>query len=98
MARKPARRLPWKPARPDSSGSRATQPSTQPQSGVFLGIGGVPMTPELASSLNLPQDTNGVLIEEVTADSPAAKANLQKNDVVTALDGQAVSDVQGCVR
>ena len=74
-----------------------TQPSdqNQSQSGVFLGIGGVPMTAELASSLNLPQDTSGVLVQEVTQDSPADKANLQSNDVITALDGQAVSDVQG---
>ena len=74
-----------------------TQPSdqNQSQSGVFLGIGGVPLTAELASSLNLPQDTSGVLVQEVTQDSPADKANLQSNDVITALDGQAVSDVQG---
>jgi S1-C subfamily serine protease len=72
-----------------------TQPSNQPQSGVFLGIGGVPMTAELAGSLNLPEDTSGVLVQEVTQDSPADKANLQSNDVITALDGQAVSDVQG---
>jgi S1-C subfamily serine protease len=30
----------------------------------------------------------------VTPDSPADKANLQAQDVITALDGEAVSDVQ----
>ena len=66
----------------------------QPQGGVFLGIGGVPMTAELAGSLNLPEDTQGVLVQEVTPDSPADKANLQAQDVITALDGETVSDVQ----
>ncbi len=52
------------------------------------------MTAELAGSLNLPEDTQGVLVQEVTPDSPAEKANLQAQDVITALDGEAVSDVQ----
>jgi serine protease Do len=84
-------------ARPAKTAEVAQQSggSNQPQGGVFLGIGGVPMTADLASSLNLPQDTKGVLVQEVTQDSPADKANLKTQDVITALDGNAVSDVQG---
>ena len=75
--------------------SEQTELIHQPQSGVFLGIGGVPMTAELARSLDLPEDTQGVLVQEVTADSPADDANLQTGDIITALDREAVEDVQG---
>jgi serine protease Do len=84
-------------ARPAKTAEVAQQSSgsNQPQAGVFLGIGGVPMTAALASSLNLPQDTQGVMVQEVTKDGPADKAGLIAQDVITALDGNAVSDVQG---
>lgn len=43
--------------------------------------------------LNLPQEvTDGVIILQTTANSPAAKAGLQQYDVVVALDGQEVKD------
>jgi S1-C subfamily serine protease len=80
-------------ARPAKPALAQGQPN-QAQSGVYLGIGGVPLTAELASSLDLPQDTRGVMVQEVMADSPADHANLQKDDVITALDGDTVSEVQ----
>ena len=55
----------------------------------------MPLTAELAHSLDLPEITRGVLVQEVTSKSPADKANLQTDDVITALDGQTVEDVQG---
>lgn len=43
--------------------------------------------------LNLPAEvTDGVIILQTTANSPAAKAGLQQYDVVIALDGQEVKD------
>lgn len=87
-------KLQARPARTAEVPQEAEQP-TQPQGGVFLGIGGVPLTAELATSLNLPEDTLGVLVQEVSPGSPAESAALQNNDVITALDGQAVQDVEG---
>lgn len=56
----------------------------------FLGITSDPdnpgLTPELAESLGLPRDTRGVLVTDVTGDSPAEKAGLARNDVIVAVD------------
>lgn len=38
--------------------------------------------------------TKGVLISSVEAYSPAAEANLQKGDIVTAIDGKAVTSIE----
>jgi S1-C subfamily serine protease len=74
----------------------------------FLGISGADLTPELAGVLNLDID-EGVLIQEVTPDSPAADAGLRGGeatiaqggaeirvggDIITAVDGEAVSDME----
>ena len=39
----------------------------------------------------MPPTAPGALISAVTADSPAAKAGLKAGDVITALDGKAVT-------
>jgi serine protease Do len=57
----------------------------------YLGISIQPVNADLARAFNLPS-TNGALIGDVTADSPGAKAGLQKGDVVVGLSGQAVAD------
>ncbi|WP_046176403.1 S1C family serine protease [Domibacillus indicus] len=45
-------------------------------------------------TLKLPKDIKeGVIIEQVLTNSPAAKAGLREYDVITALDGEAVQDV-----
>lgn len=47
-------------------------------------------------TLKLPNDvTNGIMIEKVVANSPAAKAGLKELDVIVALDGEKVEDVIG---
>lgn len=46
---------------------------------------------DLAASLNL-KDTRGAVITDVQPDSAAAKAGLQRYDVVTALNGERVED------
>jgi S1-C subfamily serine protease len=69
----------------------------------WLGIRGGEITPSLAASLSLPVE-KGVLVTEVVADSPASKAGLQGvdpttdnsgafGDIITEIDGQAVSSV-----
>ena len=57
----------------------------------FLGVSIQEVTPDLAKAFNLPS-AEGALVGGVTPDSPGAKAGLQKGDVITALNGQKVSD------
>jgi len=55
----------------------------------WLGVTIAEVTLEKAKELKLPAE-RGVLIAEVQADSPAAKAGLKANDVVTEYNGQGV--------
>ena len=47
----------------------------------------------LGVSLNVTDD--GVTIAEVTPDSPAAEADLQVDDIITAINGEAIEDAAG---
>jgi len=53
----------------------------------WLGVSIQPLTPELARSFGS-KDTKGVLINEVMADSPAAKAGLKPGDILLEFDGK----------
>ena len=55
----------------------------------WLGVDIEEVTPEKAKSLKLTA-VRGVIVGDVEADSPAAKAGLKQNDVILAYDGQAV--------
>jgi Do/DeqQ family serine protease len=59
----------------------------------YLGIMIQDVTADLATAFKL-SSAEGVLIGDVTADSPGAKAGLQKGDVVVAVNGQSVADAQ----
>jgi Do/DeqQ family serine protease len=56
-----------------------------------LGVTVQRITPDLASSLGLP-NTRGALISGVVDGSPAAKAGLRQGDVVTSYNGKGVED------
>jgi Do/DeqQ family serine protease len=56
-----------------------------------LGVGIQPLTPEIASSLGI-TNTQGILINSVTPGSPAERAGLARGDIITALNGQPVTD------
>jgi len=56
-----------------------------------LGVTVQSVTADLAASLKLP-DTNGALVSDVQPDSAAARAGLQQGDVITAINGDKVSD------
>jgi serine protease Do len=60
----------------------------------YLGVMIQDVTPDLAKAFGLPS-AQGALIGDVTPDSPGAKAGIQKGDIVTALNGQPVSDYLG---
>jgi S1-C subfamily serine protease len=52
----------------------------------FLGISGTTISPDLASSLNLPVDS-GALVEQVVNDGPADKAGIRGGDTTAVIDG-----------
>lgn len=55
----------------------------------WIGIATQTLTPELASHFSL-REKRGVIIRSVEPGSPAARADLQRGDVVLALDGRSV--------
>jgi serine protease Do len=57
----------------------------------YLGVYIQKLTPELARAFGLSQG-GGALVGEVTPDSPAAKAGLQKGDVILEMNGQPIND------
>jgi serine protease Do len=63
----------------------------------WLGVSIQPVTDDIAAALGF-DAARGVLIADVTADTPAAKAGLKRGDVVTAVDGHAVETPRDLTR
>jgi len=57
----------------------------------YLGLGIQSVTPALAESFNL-KDNKGAIVAEVVNSGPADKAGVKEGDVVTAVNGQAITD------
>lgn len=57
----------------------------------FLGVQTQPLTSELKEQLKVEAET-GAVVTEVVPNSPAAKAGLKRDDVITAIDDQPVKD------
>jgi len=57
----------------------------------YLGVMIQPLTPELAKAFGVKSD-HGVLVGDVVADSPAAKAGIKAGDVVVSFNGREVED------
>lgn len=88
-------------------GSQSNQTATTQSVGQLqLGILGVGLNAQIAQAMNLPSNQQGVLIEQVSAGSPADKAGLRGSympatingqqvlvggDVITAIDNQSVA-------
>jgi serine protease Do len=62
--------------------------------GNFLGVTTESVTKETQGRYNLSGEARGVAVLSVAAGSPAAKAGLQKGDVILRFDGETVSSVQ----
>jgi serine protease Do len=58
----------------------------------FLGVAIQPLTPELAESFGIDR-REGILVADVTADSPADKAGIEVGDVIVGFQGNPVTDV-----
>ena len=56
----------------------------------FLGVSIQDLTPDLAKSFGIKEETRGVLVSEVTKNSPADNAGIKQGDIVTELNGQTV--------
>ncbi len=78
----------------------------------YLGISGTTLTPDLAKAMNLSANQKGALVEQVTANSPAAKAGLIGStrqvqilgqtvlvggDIITAVNGQTVNSIDDLI-
>ncbi len=59
----------------------------------YLGVSTSQITPDLVEAFKLPKDTKGVIIADLPAGSPSAKAGLKRDDVITAINGRPVSTV-----
>jgi serine protease Do len=58
----------------------------------YLGVTVQELTPAVARGLGLTA-TKGILVADVASDGPAAKAGVQRGDVIRAIDGKPVEDV-----
>lgn len=78
----------------------------------YLGISGTDMNPDLAQAMNLPTNTRGALIEEVTSGGPADKAGIKASstvvtingvqgtvggDIITAIDGHSITSMSDLI-
>ena len=59
-----------------------------------LGLSVVPLTPEIASELNVPAGTKGVVIDSVDPAGPAASTGLARRDVVQEVNRQAINSAE----
>jgi serine protease Do len=57
----------------------------------YLGVGFVPVTPEVVARANLSVDT-GVLVTEVAPGGPADEAGIEVGDVILEIDGQQIDE------
>jgi serine protease Do len=58
----------------------------------FMGILPQELTPDLAKQFNISND-HGVVVAQVTANSPAEKGGLKVGDVITGINGNSIQDV-----
>jgi serine protease Do len=57
----------------------------------YLGVSIQSLTPEVAKALHI-EPNQGVLVAEVTPDSPAAQAGVRRGDVIVGFNGEAVKE------
>jgi serine protease Do len=63
----------------------------------WLGVQIQPVTQDLADSMGL-KDAKGALVDKAEKDSPAAAAGIKNGDVITLVNGEAVSDSHDLAR
>ncbi len=58
----------------------------------WLGVTVQKVTPEIAKTFGLPEP-KGALVADITEDSPAEKAGIQRGDIIVEYNGQKISDI-----
>ena len=74
-------------------GVRPTQPGQDEIGAVgraWLGVHVIPLNPQIAAAMNLPEDQEGLLVEQVIQGSPADKAGLRGSYKAMDINGQQV--------
>ena len=64
----------------------------------WLGVSVQDLTPEIASGLGLKPDIDGVVIAQISANSPASRAGLRQGDVIIAVNGRRIDQVRDVPR
>ena len=59
-----------------------------------LGLSVIPLTPEIASQLNVPAGVKGVVVDAVDPAGPAAATGLARGDVIQEVNRQAISSAE----
>ena len=70
--------------------SNAREGSGESSADEALGVAVEPLTPQLANRLQVPRDTDGVVVTDIDPDGRAADAGLREGDVIRQVDGKAV--------
>ena len=70
---------------------RSGKDSTKTAGNGYLGVAGVDITSDMASTYNMP---SGVYVAKVVKGSAADKAGIKKGDVITAMDGNSISSME----
>jgi serine protease Do len=60
-----------------------------------LGMGLVPLAPELRSELHLPKDVDGVVVARIANDSPALALGVQPGDVIVSINQKPATTPEG---
>jgi S1-C subfamily serine protease len=63
----------------------------------FVGLRTATLTPDIVAQMGKNAPSEGAVVEDVVANSPAAKAGIQRGDVIVTLAGQPVKDAEGFV-
>ncbi|MCJ7529461.1 MAG: trypsin-like peptidase domain-containing protein, partial [Anaerolineales bacterium] len=76
--------------RPKSELKVETPQGTSKTGGLWMGIMGVTLSPEINKAIDLPENQTGVLVEQVVQGSPADKAGLVRSDKPVIVNGETI--------
>lgn len=57
----------------------------------YLGISTLQMSSEIATAMNLPANTHGILVEDVSSNGPAGKAGIKGSSTQVTIDGSSIN-------